>query len=178
MTAALELCAEVGYFSLRIEAIARRAGTGKQTIYRWWPSKGVLLLDALQNASRDSAGFADTGDIWADLQTQMEKLVGGLYSARLGPVLMALIDGAHHDPILAERLVSDVIGPRRAASLARLRAAVNRGELPTGTDLPLLLDQLYGPLYYRFLVTREPTDADFIRRHLAALMKNTAAPAP
>lgn len=176
MTAALELCAEVGYFALRIEAIARRAGTGKQTIYRWWPSKGVLLLDALQDAARDSAGFADTGNIWADLQHQMEKLVGGLYSSRLGPVLLALIDGAHHDPLLAERLMSDVIGPRRATGLARLQAAVERGELPVDTDLPLLLDQLYGPLYYRFLVTRELTDVDFVRRHLAALMRNTTTP--
>lgn len=178
MTAALELCQEVGYYALRIEAIARRAGAGKQTIYRWWPSKGVLLLDALKDAAGDTATFPDTGDIAADVLTHMEQIVSGMYVCDLGPVLLALIDGAHHDAALADRLMSDVIAPRRAAALARLQTAVERGELRSDTDLPLLLDQLYGSLYYRFIVTHEVTDVAYVHRHVAALMTSAVIAAP
>lgn len=169
LTAALELCREVGYEALRIEAIARRAGTGKQTIYRWWPSKGVLLLEALTGLSQDSAAFPDTGDLAADLSTQMGAVARAM-SSPAGSVLRGLIAGAHHDPELAERLMTDVLGPRREACLGRLQVAVDRGELDPHTDIALLMEQLYGPLYYRLLVTRETLDEVYVDRHLAALL--------
>lgn len=169
LAAALELCREVGYAALRIETIARRAGAGKQTIYRWWPSKGALLLDALGASTTDSAAFPDTGDLAADLRTQM----GGAARSmdELAPILIGLIDGAHHDPDLARRLTTDLFRPRRDACQVRLRAAVDRGELAPDTDVALLVDQLYGPLYYRVFVTREPLDEQYVHRHLAALLR-------
>jgi AcrR family transcriptional regulator len=170
LNAALELCRDVGYDALRIEAIARRAGVSKQTIYRWWPSKGVLLLEAVGDAADDSAVFPDTGDLTADLQSSLGAVAEKMVSTELGPIMVGLIDGAHHDPHLAERLMSDFIGPRHDNCLARLQTAVDRGELPPGTDTRLLLDQIYGPLYYRALVTREVSDADYVRRHLAVLL--------
>lgn len=168
LTAALDLCREVGYAALRIEAIARRAGAGKQTIYRWWPTKGALLLDALTTASSGSAVFPDTGDLVVDLRAQMSSAAEAMSAFR--SVLVGLIEGAQHDPALAEQLTAELVAPRRAACLARLRAAVDRGELAPGTDVELLVDQLYGPLYYRLLVAREPLDDAYVRRHLAALL--------
>jgi AcrR family transcriptional regulator len=168
LAAALDLCREVGYDALRIEAIARRAGAGKQTIYRWWPTKGVLLLDALTTGSSESAAFPDTGDLEADLASQMSNAARSM--SALAPILIGLIEGAHHDPELAERMTDELITPRREACHARLRAAVDRGELGADTDVPLLIDQLYGPLYYRLLATRDTLDEAYVRRHLSALL--------
>lgn len=170
LTSAYELCLEVGYNALTMEAVARRAGVGKQTIYRWWPSKGVLLFDALQHAVEDWGEFPDTGDLVADMFAQMSVLAELMSSPKVQPVLVGLVDGSHHDPRLAEQLLSEVVTRRQTATMARLQSAIDRGELPAGTNLVLLLDQLYGPLFYRMLVTGEPIDAGYVREHLAALL--------
>lgn len=73
---------------------------------------------------------------------------------------------------------STSIGPRRAAAAARLQAAMERGELRSDADLPLLLDQLYGPLYYRFIVTREVTDVAHVHRHVTAVIATVVPAAP
>jgi len=173
--AALALCREVGYEAMSIEAIARRAKAGKQTIYRWWPSKGVLLLDALGVVGNDSATFPDTGDLLADLSSQMTGAARIMSAPQLAPVLIGLLAGAHHDPALAERLMSDLIGPRRKGCFNRLRTARERGELPPDTDEVLLMEQLYGPLYYRYLVTREPLVESYVRRHVNDLLGRLVA---
>ncbi len=174
LAAALELCRETGYERLSIEAIARRAGVGKQTIYRWWPSKGALLLEALEEVSSPAAVFPDTGDLLADLSAQMAVAVEYMFSAERGAALLGVFDAAHHDPELADRLLTGVIAPRDDAGKARLRAGVAAGELPADTDVDLLFEQLYAPLYYRMLVTREFPDEEYLRRHLTALLGNRA----
>ena len=174
--AARELCREVGYEAVSIEAIARRAGSGKQTIYRWWPSKGAVLLDVLIEAAGDSAAFPDTGDVKADLIAQMSG-VARLMSSADGPLVIGLITDAHHDQAVAERISEYVLEPRRRACLSRLSTAVERGELVRGIDTALLMEQLYGPLYYRFLVTREGVDDAHVRALIGALL-DPLLPAP
>lgn len=71
LQAALDLCTEKGYGRVTIEAIAARAGVSKKTIYRWWPSKGAVLLEAFTDALVDATPFVDTGDIGADLRTHV-----------------------------------------------------------------------------------------------------------
>src|SRR5690348_11960575 len=86
LTAAFDLVGEVGFAKLSIEAIAARAGVGKQTIYRWWPSKGTVLFDAFLMLSEDHAtgdpALPDTGDIEADLKTVLRATVDELNDAR------------------------------------------------------------------------------------------------
>ncbi|GAB2993920.1 TetR/AcrR family transcriptional regulator [Amycolatopsis acidiphila] len=170
LDAALAQCREVGYESVSIEAVARRAGAGKQTIYRWWPSKGVLLLDAVVSLGSDSESFPDTGDVVADLTAQMTRAARTMSSPTIGPVLFGLLGAAHHDTALAERLDRDLLGPRREACVARLRAARERGELAADVDETLLMEQLYGLLYYRSLVIRKPPTSAYVRRHVAGLL--------
>lgn len=174
LSAALELCRETGYGRLGIEAIARRAGVGKQTIYRWWPSKGALLLEALEDVSSPAAFYPDTGDLIADLAAQMAVAVEYMFSTERGPALLGVFDAAHHDPELAERLLTGVIAPREEAGKSRLRASVATGELPADTDVELLFEQLYAPLYYRMLVTRQAPDEEYLHRHLTALLGDHA----
>lgn len=154
MQAALELCQEVGYGKLSIEGIASRAGVGKNTIYRWWPSKGAVLLDGLLSAMSVDASMADTGDIVADLKAQMIAAVGALGDTPLGAQYRALIGEAQHNPELARALLDRFIEPLRTASALRIELAQRKGQIRADLDSEFLVEMLYGPLYYRMLLTQ------------------------
>src|ERR1051325_3137549 len=151
--AALELCREVGYGKLSIEGIAARAGVGKNTIYRWWPSKGAILLDGLLSAVSVDASMTDTGDIVADLKTQMIAATAALGDTPLGAQYRALIGEAQHNPDLARALLDRFIEPLRTASALRIELAQRKGQVRPDLDSELLVEMLYGPLYYRMLLT-------------------------
>jgi AcrR family transcriptional regulator len=169
LAAALEVCRDMGYAATSIEAIARRAEVGKQTIYRWWPSKGLLLLDALQTRAGETTTFPDTGDIVADMAGQIHA-VGRLFShPELAPVVRAILAGRQSDPAVAERFLGELLEPRRTSAEHRLTLAVERGELPPEPGPAHLIELLYAPLYYRLLVTHEPLDATYVEAHLAAV---------
>lgn len=169
LAAALDVCRDMGYATMSIEAIARRAEVGKQTIYRWWPSKGLLLLDALQSRAGETGTFPDTGDIVADMASQIHA-VGRLFShPDLAPVLRAIIAGQQSDPQLAERFLDELLEPRRQSAQNRLTVAAERGELPPEPGAMHLVELLYAPLYYRLLVTHEPIDPAYVETHLAAV---------
>src|SRR3954452_824138 len=80
----LDLAAEVGYAGLTIEAVARRAGVGKHTVYRRWPSKAALLLDALSRVWTTDLDYHDTGDVRADLREQFLRSAPALASPPIG----------------------------------------------------------------------------------------------
>src|SRR5438874_2409689 len=98
LDAVLALCREEGYARLSIEAIAARAGVGKQTIYRWWPSRGAVLLEALDREAAGWAAFPDTGDLVADLRITIADVVRFQADPDLGPPMAGLIAEAQQDP--------------------------------------------------------------------------------
>ncbi len=158
MRAALDLCGEVGYGKLSIEGIAARAGVGKNTIYRWWPSKGAILLDGLLSIVAVDASMADTGDIVADLKAQMGAAVRTLGDTPLGAQYRALIGEAQHNPDLARALRERLIEPLRTAAAHRIQLAQRQGQIREGLDSEFLVEVLYGPLYYRMLLTQQVPD--------------------
>ncbi|MEV8568607.1 TetR/AcrR family transcriptional regulator [Streptomyces sp. NPDC051322] len=173
LSAALELCAERGYARVTIEGIAARAGVSKKTIYRWWPSKGALLLEAVDNAVIRTKPFPDTGDLAADLLAQMTAVVRLLAYPPLGPAYAGILTELQYDDELARAVQEQFIGPRLESCTARLRSAQAQGALPADTDLAMAVELLYGPLYYRHTLRREPHDpariADLIAHVLRAL---------
>jgi AcrR family transcriptional regulator len=162
LAAAIEICGTAGFAAASIEAIARRAGVGKQTIYRWWTSKGAVLLDAINTALGDTTDFPDTGDVVADMTSQMYGVMRFFNNAELSPVFRAVVAGAQDDPVLAERMLSELIEPRRQGARQRLALAVERGEMPPDRDPHQSMELLYGPMYYRLLITGEPIDESFV----------------
>lgn len=152
LDAALDLCAELGYGRVTVEAIAARAGVSKKTIYRWWPSKGAVVLEAIIEEVPKSTGFPDTGDLVADLAAQMTAVLALVN----GTAYLGVIAEAQHDDTLSRSLTRDLLQPRRAAAVERLRNAQARGQLPEDADLELVIDLLYAPLYYRPLLRLEP----------------------
>ncbi|WP_242882873.1 TetR/AcrR family transcriptional regulator [Actinomadura litoris] len=168
MRTALDLAREVGYAKLSIEGIAARAGVGKHTVYRRWPSKGALFLDAMLSALQTELAYTDTGDIVDDLRKQMNaarELVGG---PDFGPLYAALVGEAQHDPAIAEALYERWVEPITERTRTRLRAAQEQGQLSTEYDLDVIVALLYGPLYYRFLLIPGNYDAAFIDSVLRA----------
>ncbi len=157
LEAAADLLVEGGLARATIEAIAARAGVSKVTIYKWWPSRGSVAIDAYFHRYRATAEFEDTGELATDLTGQIRLLVDA-FRGRAGQIMAELIGQAQTDPALADILRSHWIDPRRAASTEVLRRAVDRGEIRPDVDIPVVLDQLYGPIYYRLLVHHEPLD--------------------
>jgi AcrR family transcriptional regulator len=161
LEAADDLLVERGFAGVTIEGIAARAGVAKQTIYRWWPSKVDILLDAFIDDMAQHLTPPDHGDLGLDLRTYLSRLADFLTRSDAGAVFRALVGQAQHDPQLATRLRTDYLGRQRARDLLPLERAVERGQLPPDTDLELAVDQLLGPVYYRVLVTGQPVPQEF-----------------
>ncbi|MFI0944070.1 TetR/AcrR family transcriptional regulator [Streptomyces sp. NPDC021020] len=166
---ALELGQEVGYAKLSIEAIAARAGVGKHTIYRRWPSKGALLLDSLLSLGESALDYPDTGDVVADLRKQIYDAVDLLAAEPLSPLFRTLVGEAQHDHDLAAALNERFITPQSDKTAARLEAARAQGQLSPDFDLDLAMAILSGPLYFRLLITQEPLTHAYVDRILDAL---------
>ncbi|HZG88610.1 MAG TPA: TetR/AcrR family transcriptional regulator [Pseudonocardia sp.] len=157
LAAAMELLAETGYADLTIEAIAARAGVGKQTIYRWWPGKGAIILDAMADPAviRDAA-LPDTGDVRADLYSVIRSTVAELADPHLSAVSRALtIETLAHDA-LAEQVRERLLRPHLDAIKDRLRSAQRAGQLRPDVDLDQAVELLIGPPYHRWMLRTGP----------------------
>lgn len=161
LEAADNLLVEVGFAALTIEGIAARAGVGKQTIYRWWPSKTDILLDAFLDDAIQHLKPQDSGDLGNDLRAHLRNLAEFLAQSDAGAVFRALAGQAQHDAKLATRFRKDYLGQQRAVDRVPIQRAVERGELAANTDIDLAVNQLVGPIYYRVLVTGEAVDSKF-----------------
>lgn len=154
LAAAFELVGEIGYARMTIEGIAARAGVGKQTIYRWWPSKGAVLFDAFLALSEDADGdpaLPDTGDLDADLKLVLRATVAELVDPRFDRPMRALTAAMLDDPALATEYEQRLAAPMSTIKRARLARARDAGQLPADVDLDLAVDLLWSPLQSRWL---------------------------
>jgi AcrR family transcriptional regulator len=165
---ALEGLAEHGYDRLTMDEIAARAHAGKGTLYRRWPSKAALVVDAVVawRAARAPLDPPDTGS----LQGDAEAMVAGMQEfdaseqAMLG-VLLGLVTAASRDGELAAALNANLLEIPRRALRQIFDRAVQRGEIPPGRDLSLVPDMLISLNLLR-IITGQPIDRAFVRRVL------------
>ncbi|WP_218914082.1 TetR/AcrR family transcriptional regulator [Amycolatopsis endophytica] len=161
MTAAFDLVGEIGYAKLSIEGIAARAGVGKQTIYRWWPSKGAVLFDAFLMMSEGEAGeLPDTGDLEADLKAVLRATIAELRDERYDLPMRALNSEMMHDAELARTYAERLDVPMREMKKARLRKAVEAGQL-SDVDLDLAVDVIWSPVTVRWMNRSGPLTEEF-----------------
>lgn len=160
LQATLDLVQDVGYARLTIEGIAAKAGVGKSTVYRWWRSKGELVLDALGDIL-EARPVPDTGDTRSDLMGIVDQAIT-LYSDETGArtVIAGLVGDMNHDPEVATALRDRFIHPRRAGNREVIVRAIERGDLPADTDIELLIDILVAPISYRAIITGTPIPLD------------------
>jgi AcrR family transcriptional regulator len=158
----LKLLQGTGFPDLTIEAIAADAGVGKATVYRWWPSKGALVVDAFAAGTENKLHFPDTGSVYQDVRLQMNQFLGILHTRR-GRIVAALLGAGQSDPELLEAFRERFLRPRRQEAYKTLRRGIERGELPANLDLDLVLDILYGAIYMRFLIRHDELSETYVK---------------
>ena len=175
LAATQELLVERGYPEVTIEGIAARAGVGKQTIYRWWPSKAALVLEAYLAGSEAVPAPAAKPTVRQDVRALLGWLIAVLAEPTGGRVVAGLVGDLQHDADLAEGFHRDVVPARREAMLAALERGRARGEVRADADLELAVDALHGGVFYRLLLSGEPLDDAFARRLADQVLAGIAA---
>jgi len=173
LTATADLLGEVGYTKLAVEAIAARAGVGKQTIYRWWPDKGALVLDAylaLVGAEQGLA-FPDSGDLETDLRLALGSTVDSLADPVFEQRYRALLTAIQDDPKLAAAMLDRLLKPWLAATKQRLHAVQQAGQIRKDVDLDVAAELLYGPIYYRWLLRTGPLSRQYVDALVAMTLR-------
>lgn len=161
LRAAADLLLSEGIKAVTFDRVATAAGSSKMTLYKWWPSAGALAAEAYFAHSEHQLEFPDTGDIRADLTTQLCAFVRLLTAGGAGPVIAGLIGLAQSDPELAAAFSEHYSAPRRALAVAAFEKARDRGQLRDDIDLGILVDQLWGACYHRLLVPDAPLTEDY-----------------
>jgi AcrR family transcriptional regulator len=174
LTAAAELLAEQDSVSITVAAIAARAGAGKQTLYRWWPSKGAVLLDAMVMTAEAEVPARSSGNLRADLN----RFVGATFiaAAKHRGLLIGVLREALGDAETATQL-DGFITTRREA-LRQILCAAHRAGEPINPDVfETVIDQLFGFLWYTLIFGTASLDRAQARRLVDGLMTQLAAQA-
>jgi AcrR family transcriptional regulator len=164
LAAAGELLLARGLSAVSMDAVAERAGVSKATIYRWWPTKETLALDALYTewaAARPHP--RDTGTLRGDLLSLLRPWARLAGSRPYGRVVAALLAEAQTDPAFATEYRNRVVEPRRDQARAIFQRALERGEIPANTKVEVALDLLFGALYHRLLHGHARLNDPFVR---------------
>ncbi|ETK32155.1 TetR/AcrR family transcriptional regulator [Microbispora sp. ATCC PTA-5024] len=161
LRAALRLCERDGYRNVTLKGIAEEAGTGRQTVYRWWRTKAEVFLEAMTDVVAEKL---------PPLPKDLEEFLRDTFALTdgvAGQVVVGLMAEAQSDEALAARLRAELIGPRRAA----LRQVILDGGPPRGADPELLVDMVFGTMWYRLLNRHAPVDAALARDITALLSR-------
>jgi AcrR family transcriptional regulator len=163
LEAAAELLLDRGSGAVSMDAVAERAGVSKATIYRWWPSKEMLALDALLEWSAALVPARDTGTLRGDLLALVRPWVREIRRRPFGRIVAAFISEGQSDPNFADAYRSHFVEPRRDAGRAAFARAKARREVPAELDVEVALDLIYGAVYHRLLHGHAPLTDRFAR---------------
>ncbi len=145
----------IGLSRMSIEAVAEASGVGKTTIYRWWPSKGTLALDAYLEDMRAKVVVPDTGDSGEDLRRHAQAVIG-FYAGEEGRIFAQFMAEAQSDPRLAEAFRERFLAQRRAAVKSIWQRGVARGDFRDDVDADVAMDMIFAPIVYRLLAGHAP----------------------
>lgn len=156
----LEELGRVGYVALRVEDVASRSGVNKTTIYRRWPTKAELVGAALRQWAEEPE-VPDTGSLRSDLFLMSQRSVATA-SSPLGQGVVRVIQAERTSPEV-EALTRMLRTENRQRRVVMVERAIERGELPAGTDAMLVLEVVFATIYSRVITHREPVDEAFLR---------------
>jgi AcrR family transcriptional regulator len=160
LDATFELLSSPNRSAIRIDDIAEAANVGKQTIYRWWPSRESVAMAALLRGTLSATPFPDTGSTHDDFETHL-RLVAELFASPVGALIRGVVGDAQDSPTSAADFLSGFWAPRRVLSVACLARGIARGDVRPDVDVELVLDALYGPLWTRLLLGHQPVTPEF-----------------
>lgn len=174
LEATQDLLIEEGFPRLRLEHVALRAGVGKATIYRRWPSKEALCLDLLMELAHPHLGTPDLGDTRAELEAVVDNVLRAITRTPFGPVIRALLSEIAANPALGDPLRATLVHARRAEVARVVALGVARGDLRSDADPDLVTELLLGPLYFR-LVFGGDLGPSVVSRVVRSVMEGLAA---
>jgi AcrR family transcriptional regulator len=166
VSAADALLARDGFARMSVDAIAQLAGVSKATIYRWWPNKAAVVMEAMLTSTEAELHVPVSDSPEADLIERMRRMIA-LFRGDRARVLASLIGEAQFNPEVAEAYRQHLLGPRRAALRVDLERAVAAGVFSPDMDMDIAIDLMYGPLYERLLLGHAPMDDKFEREYPA-----------
>jgi AcrR family transcriptional regulator len=161
LAATYQLLSEKGLGGASVDEVSLRSGVAKTTIYRHWPTRWALLLDACSKLG-PKPEVPNTGSLKGDLAALVAFIAGQLSSNRMATVLPSILDAAERDADIAD-LHAKIHAGFVAPFLQVFELAQQRGELPRGCNLSELMAAILGPLFYRRWFSREPIDAKFVK---------------
>lgn len=161
LSSTLTLLQTEGFEKLSIEGIAEHAGVGKATVYRWWPNKAALVIEAFLERIQPELSFPKNASVREAIHQQMRRLIR-LMRGEFGNMLAVIIGAGQSQPEMIEAIQKYWVAPRRQEARELVMQAQDRGEIRSDLSADTILDILYGPLYFRLLIGHAPVDCHFV----------------
>lgn len=161
LTTSYELLLEHGFEGVTVEKIAESAKVSKATIYKWWPNKAAVVMDSYLSLATSRLPIPDTGSVFKDILIHSTNLTRFLTSDE-GIVIKELIGGGQFDSGVAEEYRTRYFQPRRLEARQLMERGIQRGELKKELDIEFSTDIIYGPIFYRLLITGDKLDDEYM----------------
>jgi AcrR family transcriptional regulator len=167
--AAFDELGEKGYDGFSMEAVARRSGVHKTTVYRRWPTREALVMDALDSRSDRYSPISGTGSLRTDLRLFAEDVFAKLSSPHGKAMLKSLVVAVDQSPEILEK-VRSFWRQRLDVGAALVSKAIEKGEMPANTNVDLVIEALLAPIYLRVLLSGESVTRDFFNQLIEFLL--------
>jgi AcrR family transcriptional regulator len=161
LSAAVELLADKGPRGFAMEAVAKLAGVGKPTLYRWWPDRTDLLLELFNREILPPPVIPDDGDLALELKLRMHELFRAWRETSAGKVFRSLVIEMQASPEMIARFRDEALAPRREQSMMAFERAQARGKIALDANIGAYVDLIYGWAWYRLLTGQLSPDPDF-----------------
>ncbi len=155
LAAVAELLKEMPLRDVTIEEIAKRAGVGKATIYRWWPSKAYVALDAFLRTMMRKVAVPDSGSARRDITEQLRSVIR-FYTGPTGGIIRQFLAEGQIDPEFKKVFLGRFLGLRRDATRVMWERGIQRGEIDPTIDIDIAMDLVYGPMMFRLMTGHAP----------------------
>jgi AcrR family transcriptional regulator len=170
LKAAVDLVLESGFKALSIDAIAGRAGVGRMTVYRRWPNKAAIVMDAFVARVDPGTLFLPARSYLDSIRLQM-RTMAKVFRGKDGVLIRALLAESQFDPELAAALRERWTMPRRRMAIAYFQEGIRNGFLRADVDPNAMIDVLYAPIYYRLQMSTGPLSDAYIDEIFEHAMK-------
>ena len=174
LDAAARLVRRRGYNGVTIEAIAAAAGAGKQTIYRWWPSKAALYLELYEGLAAEQKLRFNTGSVAGDLRFLLRRLFRIYAATPARAILAGLIAETQNDPRVSKALIAHLVRGRRHLIRGVFERGQSRGEIRGAADIDFAVDTISGAVWFRLLLGHQPLDSRFADKLVAQIRHGIA----
>jgi len=163
---------------MTMEEVAQRAGVGKQTLYKWWPTKAALVMSMFSERIERYPEVAEGSSAEANLKQRLRRMIA-VFNGPLGKIIADLIAEGQSEPAVLKEFYEQHVQKRRAVTIATLERGKAAGELKPDINTEIVVDELFGAIYYRLLFRSAPLTNQYAHELVAQAvrgMRNDRSP--